>query len=251
MIAPVIAREYRLLLTAVQFLTRLPVPDWVGHGPGQLDRAMRYLPLVGIGVGLLGAAVFALADAGLPRPVAALLSVVATLLLTGALHEDGLADTLDGLFGGVTRDDALRIMRDSRLGTYGAAGLTLALGLKVSALSTLPDVGAVLVAGHAGSRLMVAGVIAGLPYARSDGTAVAVAGGVGATELLVAGLCGIASMLLLGVRGLPALVLAGGVAWGMARWFRRRLGGYTGDGLGAVQQATELAILLAALWRAA
>ena len=246
-----IPREWRLVLTAVQFLTRLPVPEWVGHGRGQLDRAMRYLPLVGIGVGLVGAVVFLAASAGLPRPAAALLSVAATLLLTGALHEDGLADTLDGLFGGATRGDALRIMRDSRLGTYGAAGLALALGMKVAALSALPGAGAALVAAHAVSRLMVVCVIAGLPYARPDGKAGPVAGGVGAAELAMAGLCGVAPALLLGSRAVPALLLAAALAWGMALWFRRRLGGYTGDGLGAVQQVTELAILVAALWRAA
>lgn len=239
------------MLTAVQFLTRLPVPGWVGHGPGQLDRAMRYLPLVGIGVGLLGAAVLTFAGAGLPRPAAAVLSVAATLLLTGALHEDGLADTLDGLFGGATRDDALRIMRDSRLGTYGAAGLAVALGLKVAALSALPAAGAALVAGHAGSRFFVVCVLARQPYARARGKAAPVAGGVGAVELAVAGCCGVLPLLLLGDRALPALLLAAGLAWGMARWFRRRLGGYTGDGLGAVQQVTELAILLAVLWHAA
>jgi len=247
----VIPREWRLVLTAVQFLTRLPVPDWVGHGPGQLDRAMRYLPLVGIGVGLVGALVYAAACVGLPQPAAAVLSVAATLLLTGALHEDGLADTLDGLFGGATRDDALRIMRDSQIGTYGAAGLTLALGLKVAAVAALPEAGIALVAGHAGSRLMVVCVIAGLPYARGDGKAGPVAGGVGTLELAVAGLCGLLPMMLLGSRALPALLLAAGLAWGMARWFRHRLAGYTGDGLGAVQQVTELAILLVALWHAA
>ena len=239
------------MLTAVQFLTRLPVPGWVGHGPGQLDRAMRYLPLVGLGVGLVGAAVLTLAGAGLPRPAAAVLSVTATLLLTGALHEDGLADTLDGLFGGAIRDDALRIMRDSRLGTYGAAGLAVALGLKVAALSALPAAGAALVAGHAGSRFFVVCVLARLPYARARGKATPVAGGVGAVELAVAGCCGVLPLLLLGGRAVPALLLASGLAWGMTRWFRRRLGGYTGDGLGAVQQVTELAILLAALWHVA
>jgi len=246
-----IRQEARLLLTAVQFLTRLPVPGWVGHGPGQLDRAMRYLPLVGIGVGLVGAAVLMLAGAGLPRPAAAVLSVAATLLLTGALHEDGLADTLDGLFGGATREDALRIMRDSRLGTFGAAGLAVALGLKVAALSTLPTAGPALVAGHAGSRFFVVCVLARLLYARANGKADPVAGGVGGMELAVAGCCGVLPMLLLGSRAVPALLLAGGLAWGMARWFRWRLGGYTGDGLGAVQQVTELAILLVALWHAA
>ena len=180
-----------------------------------------------------------------------MLSVAATLLLTGALHEDGLADTLDGLFGGATREDALRIMRDSRLGTFGAAGLAVALGLKVAALSALPAAVPALVAGHAGSRFFVVCVLARLAYARAEGKAVAVAGGVGAVELAVAGCCGVLPLLLLGNRAVPALLLAGGLAWGMARWFRRRLGGYTGDGLGAVQQGTELAILLAALWRAA
>lgn len=239
------------MLTAVQFLTRLPVPGWVGHGPGQLDRAMRYLPLVGAGVGLVGAAVLTLAGAGLPRPTPALLSVAATLLLTGALHEDGLADTLDGLFGGATRENALRIMRDSRLGTYGAAGLVVVLGLKVAALSALPAAGPALVAGHAGSRFFVVCVLARLPYARAEGKAAPMAGGAGAVELAVAACCGLLPLALLGGRAVPALLLAAGLAWGMARWFRRRLGGYTGDGLGAVQQVTELAILLVALWRAA
>lgn len=233
----------------MQFLTRLQVPAWVGHGPDQLDRAMRYLPLVGVGIGLFGALAFVAAGAGLPRPAAALISVAATLLLTGALHEDGLADTLDGLLGGVRREDALRIMRDSRLGTYGAAGLIVGLGLKVAALAALPDVASALIAGHAGSRLLTVCVIAGLPYARPDGKAGPVAG-VGGSELAIAGLCGLAPMLLLGGRAIPALLLAAGLAWGMARWFRRRLGGYTGDGLGAVQQVTEIAILLVALWRA-
>lgn len=243
--------QWRLVLTAMQFLTRLPAPSWVGHGPEQLDRAARYFPLVGVGIGLLGAAVFALVGAGLPSPVAALLSVAAMMLLTGALHEDGLADTCDGLFGAAGRDDALRIMRDSRLGTYGAAGLALSLGLRVAMVATLPTAGMALVAAHAGSRFMVVCVLATLPYARADGTATPVAGRVGATELAVAGLCGVLPMLLLGARAAPALLLAGGLAWVIARWFRARLGGYTGDTLGAVQQVTELAILLVALWHAA
>lgn len=246
-----IHEQWRLLLTAVQFMTRVPVPAWVGHGPEQLDRAARYYPLVGIGVGLIGAAVFELAGAGLPPLVAAVLSVATMLLVTGALHEDGLADTCDGLFGAVDRERALRIMRDSRLGTYGAAGLTLTLGLRVAVIAALPAVGLALVAAHAGSRFLVVGVLAWLPYARRDGKASSVAGRVGRMELGVAGLCGVLPLLLLGARAVPALILAGGLAWAMAGWLRRRLGGYTGDGLGAVQQMTELAILLVALWHAA
>lgn len=243
-----IRAELRLSLVAVQFLTRLPMPGWVGHGEADLNRAMRYLPLAGAGIGLFGASVFAVASGGLPPGPAAILSIVATVLLTGALHEDGLADTLDGLFGGRTREDALRIMRDSRIGAFGAAGLVLALGLKAAALSALPAL--VLVASHAGSRFLVVCVLAALPYAREEGKAAPVAGGVGPMEVAVAGLCAAAAMLLLGPRALPATLLAGGLAWAMARWFRHRLGGYTGDTLGAVQQVSELAILLAALWHA-
>lgn len=238
--------EWHLLLTALQFMTRLPVPAWVGHGP--LDRAARYFPLVGVGVGLVGAVVFAVASIGLPPLVAAGLSVAATVLLTGALHEDGLADTADGLFGGTTREAALRIMRDSRIGTYGAVALVLALGTKLAAVAALPVVA--LVAGHAGSRFLVVCVIAALPYARDDGKASAV-GGVGRVEVAVAAVLGVAPMLLLGARAVPALLLAAAAAWLVARWFRARLGGYTGDGLGAVQQVAELAILLGALWHAA
>lgn len=245
-----IREQWRLLLTAVQFLTRVPVPAWVGHGPGQMDRAARYFPLAGIGIGLVAAAVFAAASAGLPPLVAALLSIAATLLLTGALHEDGLADTIDGLFGATARDDALRIMRDSRIGAYGAAGLVTALSLKAATTAALPDAAIAIVAAHACSRFLVVCVIAGLPYARTDGKAAAV-GGVGNAELAIAGLCGLLPLVLLGPRALPAVLLAVAVAWGLARWFRRRLGGYTGDGLGAVQQVTELAILLAAAWHAA
>lgn len=241
--------QLRLVLTAVQFMTRLPVPGWVGHGPGQLDRAARYFPLAGLLVGGVGAVVLFVARTGLPALVAAGLAVAATAALTGALHEDGLADTVDGLLGGWTRDDALRIMKDSRIGAFGAAALVLALGLKVAALAGLPPLA--LVASSAASRLAAVCVMALLPYARAgqaDAKSLPVAAGPGG--LAVAAVCGLVPLLLLGWRAVPALLLAAGVAAGMALWFRRRLGGYTGDCLGAVQQATELGVLLAALWRA-
>ena len=241
-----IRAEWRLFLTAVQFLTRCPVPAWVGHGPDQLDQATRYFPLVGVCVGLWGMSVFVVASTGLPTLVAALLSVVATVLVTGAFHEDGLADTCDGLFGSWTREDALRIMKDSRIGSFGAAGLVLVLGLKVAATA----VPAAIVAAHACSRFMAVCVIAGLPYVRGGGKSQPVAGGVGRTELGIAGLCGLLPLLLLGWQAVPALLLAAGVTALLAFWFRRRLGGYTGDCLGATQQVAEVAVLLAVLWRA-
>lgn len=244
-----IRREWRLFLTAVQFMTRCPVPAWVGHSPDQLDRATRYFPLVGVCVGLWGIAVFVTAGAGLPAPVAAVLSVAATVVATGAFHEDGLADTCDGLFGGWTQADALRIMRDSRIGSFGAAALVLVLGLKITATSALA-VPAAIVAGHACSRLMAVCVITALPYVRDEGKSKPVAGGVGRTELGIAALCGLLPLLLLGWRAVPALLLAAGVTALLALWFRRRLGGYTGDCLGATQQVAEVTVLLAVLWRA-
>ncbi len=234
------------MLTAVQFMTRCPVPAWVGHSPDQLNRATRYFPLVGVAVGTVGAAVFWAASQGLPPLAAALLSIIATLLLTGAFHEDGLADTCDGLFGGWTRDDALRIMKDSRLGTFGVAGLCTVLATKAALLHDP----AAIVAAHACSRFMAVTLIAALPYVRESeqgAKAKPVAHGVGATELVVAGACGLVPLLLL-ARPMLAAAIATGLTLALARWFRRRLGGYTGDTLGATQQVTELAILGVAAW---
>ncbi len=241
--------QVRLLLTAVQFMTRLPVPGWVGHGPGQLDRAARYFPAVGVLVGGVGAAVLTVARGGLPPLVAAGLAVGAMVVVTGALHEDGLADTVDGLLGGWTREDALRIMKDSRIGAFGAAALVLVLGLKAVVVAGLPPLA--LVASGAASRLAAVCVMVVLPYARlgqAEARSAAVAAGRGGVA--VAGVCGLLPLVLLGWRGVVGLLLAAGLAAGLAAWFRRRLGGYTGDCLGAVQQASELGILLAALWRA-
>lgn len=249
------AREQaRLLLVAVGYLTRLPVPGWVGHGAGGLEHAARYVPLVGWGVGAAAAGVLAAASAGLPATAAALLSTAATVAATGALHEDGLADACDAA-GTYTREDALRVMKDSRLGSFGALGLGLVLSCKVAALAALPPPAAcaALLAAHPCSRFFAVALIAALPYARAGeagAKARPVASGMGRRDLLVAGLCGLPPLLLLGERAGPALLLGGAAAWVMARWSRRRLGGYTGDVLGAVQQLAELGILLAALWRA-
>ncbi len=238
--------QWRLVLTAVQFMTRCPVPAWVGHSPDQLNRATRYFPLVGIAVGTVGAGVFWAASQGLPPLAAAVLSIIATLLATGAFHEDGLADTCDGLFGGWTRDDALRIMKDSRLGTFGVAGLCTVLVTKAALLHDP----AAIIAAHAASRFMAVTLIAALPYVRESeqgARAKPVAHGVGVQELAVAGLCGLVPLLFVH-RPLVSVAVAAILTLALARWFRRRLGGYTGDTLGATQQVAELAILGVAAW---
>src|SRR5687768_1687407 len=144
----------RLLLTAVQYFTRIRVPAWVGHAPGQLTGAVRYFPAIGLIVGTSGAAVMWLAALVLPAPLPAILSTAVTVLMTGAIHEDGLADTFDGVGGGATRERALEIMKDPRIGVFGTIALILALLLKIAALSLMPlwTAMAALFAAHAFSR---------------------------------------------------------------------------------------------------
>jgi len=255
----------RLFFTALQFLTRLPIPRWVGFEPAWLARCAPYFVPVGALVGLLSAAVLAAAHWVWPPAVAALLAMAASIFITGGFHEDGLADTCDGLGGAVSRERALAIMKDSRLGSYGALGLALVLGLKAAALTALLGRGAftaalVLVWAQGLSRALPVGLMAALPYVRDQAgdaehaKAKPLAGGVGRGDLALTGgfalaLCALAAWcrpaLLPGLALGLALALAV-VAW-MRRWLRQRLGGYTGDTLGASQQFGELALLLGVL----
>lgn len=245
---PAWAGQWGLFLAATQTLTRIPVQ--APHGPGVLRAASRYFPAVGVLVGLVAALVFEAARNGLPAPIASVLSLAASLLLTGALHEDGLADCCDGLFGGRTRDRALEIMRDSRVGAFGVLGVFTVLSGKVLLVAAVPDAIAALVAGHAVGRFWAVACSAALPYARPEGMAGDVAGP-GWLEIGVAGTVALGAALLLGPRTGAALMLSGAVALGFGWWARRRLGGYTGDVLGAMTVLTEVAVLLAATWRAA
>ena len=237
------------MLAAVQLLTRIPVV--VPFEPGALHRAVRYMPLVGLMVGAVAASVFVAASRGLQPWPAALLSLAATLLLTGALHEDGLADCCDGLFGGRTAEDALRIMRDSRVGSFGVLGLVVVLGTKLACLATMPNPAIALIAAHAGSRFWAVLPPAVLPYARPSAQGAAAGLVAPATrDLAIAAVFGLLPLLLLQDRAVPALLLSGIAAVLLGAQVRRRLGGYTGDVLGAMQQVTEIAILLAAAWHA-
>lgn len=244
-----IARELGYFLLAVQFLTRIPVPAAVGFEPASLDRAAKYFPLVGALVGCVSAAVLWGAVSLWPPFVAAILAVGAGIAITGALHEDGLADTADGFGGGTTREARLAILKDSRVGTYGVVVLVLALLLKVGVLSSLTLALAIpaLIAAHAAGRL--AGVLASvaLPYAGDVGAAkvkplaVHQVGG-----LLAATVFGLVSVLLLPLPiGIPAIVLAGLSAAMIGALAYRLIGGYTGDVLGAVEQTVEIVFLLA------
>ncbi len=238
-------------LLALQFLTRLPVGLEDLYSPERMSAAVRYYPLVGVLIGGLSAVVFLVSDLVFPAVIAVLFAMGAALLLTGAFHEDGLADTFDGIGGGQTREEALKIMRDSRLGTYGTLALVLALALKATALTMLVPhlVVAALIAGHGLSRLSSVLVIATSRYVRDEGTGKPVAGGVSAASLVISLATGAMIIAIWCIFQAPmALVWAlSGMIIGqffMRLFFEPKLGGYTGDTLGAVQQASEIGFYL-------
>lgn len=254
-----LSRELRRLLIALGYFTRVPIPAWVGWSAEELNRSARYFPLIGAGVGVFSAAVLWTSTQALPPALAVVLAMAASVLLTGAFHEDGLADTADGLGGAAEPDRALAIMRDSRIGSFGAIALMLVLLGKYASLSALLNLStvhalSVLVLAHAASRGCALFVMAVLPYVRpeAEARARAVAAGAGTVDCgigIALGLVPLAAAVVLGVvdagsAGL-ALLLAALVTIAAVRYFRHRLGGYTGDCLGATQQLTELAIYIA------
>ena len=245
-----IKKEAAYFFGAIRFFTRLPVPAWVGHSAETLNHSARYFPLVGVIVGAWAALVFVLASFVLPNTLAVLLSMVATLLLTGAFHEDGLADAVDGFGGGWAKEQVLTIMKDSRVGSYGAIAIALALLIKFNALMAVMEwpeewLLAGFVAAHSVSRFAAVTLIYALDYVREDETARAkpLAQSLSVSELLIAALFGLAPLALLpwqaAVAGLGMAVITTLLA---ARYFVKRIGGYTGDCLGATQQLAEIAV---------
>jgi adenosylcobinamide-GDP ribazoletransferase len=238
---------------AITFFTRIPVArpaadEW------PLAEAAWAFPLVGAGIGAVAAFVFLAAQlVGLGDWPSALLAVLGGLLLTGGLHEDGLADTADGLFGGSDRDRRLAIMRDSRHGTFAVLALVLSVALRAAALAQIGQpvfAGLALVAAHAGSRAMLAAAVSALSPARGDG----LGAGAGRPRLamVIAALLSalaIAAAALGPMHGLIAIGIAAAAVAAAAGISRRRIGGYTGDVLGAFQQIGEIVILLAAAAR--
>ncbi len=243
-------RELEVFLAALRFFTRLPVPSWVGHSERQLDQAARYFPLVGVLVGGIGALVTIAAAQLLPLSLAILAGMAATLLVTGAFHEDGFADAVDGFGGAWDKERVLEIMKDSRIGSFGAIAISMMLLAKFSALAQIAVLhghrvlGYALIAGHAASRFAATTLIAALNYAREDDSTKSkpLARRLSAPELALAALFGLAPCALLaGSRVWLAIVLAAAVTALAAAYFVRRIGGYTGDCLGAAQQVAELA----------
>ncbi|WP_244814090.1 adenosylcobinamide-GDP ribazoletransferase [Caballeronia sp. Lep1P3] len=242
--------ELRYFFTALGYFTRVPVPRWVGFEREYLNAAARYFPLVGAMVGGVAAIVYLAALRVFPAGVAVLLSMAATLLLTGAFHEDGLADCADAFGGGYTRDDVLRIMHDSRIGAFAAIALVIALALKWQTLAALPPMRAasIMIAAHAASRAFAISYLVTLDYVRAEGKAKPVAQRMSAVSFGIAMLFGLPWLFWFGWKfacvSMAALALLRVIA---GRYFVRRIGGYTGDCLGFAQQLFELAIYLAGL----
>lgn len=248
-------RELEYFFGAVRFFTRLPVPAWVGHSSQALNRSARYFPAVGLLIGAIGALVYLGAALIWPTPVAVLLSMAATIYATGAFHEDGLADTVDGLGGGWDKLRILEIMKDSRVGSYGVVAMVLALLAKFVLLSALAPalMPLALLAGHAVSRFCSTLLLATMDYVREDllakskPLATALSGG----EILLALVFALAGLALLPwMNAVAGCLLAALATFGLAVKFKRWLGGYTGDCLGATQQVSEIAFYLglAASW---
>jgi adenosylcobinamide-GDP ribazoletransferase len=241
-----ILRDIRLSLV---FFSRLPVPRH-GLDGARLADAIWAAPVAGWAVALAGAAVFAVAEhVGLAAAPAALLAIAATMLVTGCLHEDGLSDTVDGFGGGRTRERTLEIMRDSRIGSYGAAALVLSILLRWTALAELASPSAAfaaLIAAHGASRAILPTFMRRLPRARTDG----LSAGAGEVDRATAGVAlalGVLSLLFLGLAPaiLGAILLAG--LFFAFRWLcMSKIGGQTGDTVGALQQLAEILVLLIA-----
>ncbi|MBI1170314.1 adenosylcobinamide-GDP ribazoletransferase [bacterium] len=244
--------EIPAFLLALQFLTRLRLT--APYSPEAMRASPRWYPGVGAVVGGIAALAYVLGYWLFTPLLAVLMAVAAGMAVTGALHEDGFADACDGLGGQRPKERVLEIMRDSRIGTYGVLGLILMVAVKVATLYAIPGMALpfVLIAGHAASRAAMLWVMATSDYVRERGAGSSVAGGIDRQAVSVA-------LITTGVTLVPLLFVVPWSAiftalvglciglWLMRRSFEPRLGGYTGDCLGAVQQCSEAGFYLGLL----
>jgi adenosylcobinamide-GDP ribazoletransferase len=239
----------RGFLGAVSFLTRVPTGTGAGD-QGELARSVPWFPVVGAGVGLAVAGVYLGAGELLPPLPAATVAVVAGTCLTGAFHEDGLGDTADAFAGGWDRDSTTRILKDPRLGTFGVLAVAAGLLLRVAAVAALAPAAALaaLPAAHALSRAAAVATMTALPAAGDTGLGATYVLALSRRRALAGAAAGLAiALALLGMAAVWAAAAAGLAAAALGRLAVRRLGGVTGDVLGAVQQLGEILVLLAAV----
>lgn len=259
-------QELRLFFTALQFYTRLPAPAWVGYNPDHMNKATRYLPLIGWIIGAFSGISLILGAYLTDLSTGIILSMISSILLTGAFHEDGFADACDGFGGGWTKEKILEIMKDSRVGTYAVVGLILLLGLKFSLMKALIPfkqnqpflVFLTLISAHALSRFMAVTMIFTHHYVRftDDSKSKPVAEIGSKNTLFIAAIFALIPLLTLSfLLNQPLLLLVVPLLYlikiMLARYFTKWIGGYTGDCLGATQQVCEIGFYFftAVLWK--
>ena len=246
-----IKRELNLLFLAFQYYSRIPTPR-TEYSEEALSRAFRYFPLVGAVVGGLGALTFVGAGYMLPKEVCVVLAMIVMTFATGAMHEDGFADTFDGFGGGYDRERRLAIMRDSSSGVYGVTALILLFGLQYVLLMVMPNglVPLSLIAVHTSSRMMPLFFINGAEYARKDASkGMHARRKLSQTTLFIALILSVLSLFLLPLKAAVWIPLVYFLVYFLfKRIALRKIGGYTGDVLGALivlcQMAGYLSILL-------
>ena len=242
-------QELAYFFSGLSFYTRIPCPQWVEYSPNNLNKSRKYLPLIGLFIGLFAALVFFISSLLLPASVSIALSMIATVYLTGAFHEDGLADCADGFGGGWEKAQILKIMKDSRIGAYGTISLILMFGLKFIVLWELQLVSErllmlALIVSHSLSRLMSSLTMQHYVYVSeltSSKSKSVTSLHLSSSEMLfsvfpLALTLLIFAKLSLLVSMVPVIVLA----WFLAQFYQKQIGGYTGDCLGATQQITEV-----------
>ncbi|MGF1876233.1 adenosylcobinamide-GDP ribazoletransferase [Photobacterium frigidiphilum] len=241
-------RQWQVFLVALAFFTRIPIPKSTPYSSERLNQANRYFGVVGTIIGLLTAIVYWISVQVFPIELAVAAAIICGLLLTGAFHEDGLADVFDGFGGGWSVEQKLNIMKDSRLGTYGASALVMMLGCRWAVLIALAKIDILLPVGllivmHTLSRICAASLIFSYPYVRADQDSKVkpLANQQSQHDLWVLIATGLIILLLLPLEMAISLTLVLFVVrWLCGKWFQQQLGGYTGDCLGATQQIAEL-----------
>lgn len=235
-------------LAALRFLTVIPVPGALGSQTAELAGGLAFFPLVGLLLGLLAALIAATAGQLLTAAVTATLVVLLLLALSGGLHIDGLADSADGLFSSRPRQRCLEIMRDSHVGTMGVVAIVMVLALKITALAGLTPkrlVMAAILMPLAGRCLQMA-TMAFLPYARPEGGLASLFYARKTKKTAIGGLIAlyVAAWLIAGPSGVLAAAGAGGAVWLFGRYCHYKLGGATGDTIGAASELAEMMVAL-------
>lgn len=250
--------QIHYFLTAVLFFTRIPCPKWVDHSPEILNKSSRYFSLVGILVGSIASLSYFITSFLFTQDIAIILSMITSIWITGAFHEDGFADVCDGFGGGWTKERILLIMKDSRLGTFGVSGLIFILALKFLALYHLQDLSInliiVIISGHSISRFIATLLLYTHEYVRDiDSSKVKPTTQQMSTKsLIISGVFGVLPLLffqknIIFLALLPLLV----TFLYMGHFFKKWIGGQTGDCAGALQQVSEVIFYLSilSLWK--